>query len=325
MVLILSFITIIVVASVALFISKRGMQLGLVDVPNERSSHVVAVPKGGGVGIGICFLIAALTLQMPWELWSSVSVLALVGFINDVKEIKITHRLLIQFLLSGVVLNRIAAMWTEKNIFLQIVLCVGIMVVIAGTTNFYNFMDGINGMAAITGVVGFGLLSFFSYYKQETGIAYLSIFLAIACLSFLPFNFPKAVVFMGDSGSTVLGFLFATLVFNVGKSVADMLILFSFLFTFYADELSTMIFRVRNGENLLEAHRTHLYQLLTNEFGCSHWQIALLYGMVQLTIGIGVLFLKSYGVVIISIVLCLLFFIFHFINAITRRSIGVIS
>ena len=143
-------------------------------------------------------------------------------------------------------------------------------VFIVGTANFYNFMDGINGIAAITGIVGFGLLALYSFLSESySSFAVLSVCIYFSCLGFLPFNMPKAKVFMGDVGSILLGFTFAGMVVWLSKNPLDFICLAAFLFPFYADELTTMAVRIRDGDNLLRAHRRHLYQVLANEKGVS--------------------------------------------------------
>jgi Fuc2NAc and GlcNAc transferase len=156
-------------------------------------------------------------------------------------------------------------------------------VFIVGTVNYYNFMDGINGIAGITGVVGFGLLGWFAAVEgADPGIIALCVCLGLACLGFLPFNMPKARVFMGDVGSILLGFVFAGMVVWLSKSVLDFLCLANFLFPFYADELTTLVVRLKDGDKLTKPHRKHLYQLLANERGIAHWKESVGYGVLQL-------------------------------------------
>jgi len=104
---------------------------------------------------------------------------------------------------------------------------------------------------------------------------------------------------MGDVGSILLGFTFAGMVAWLSKGPLDFICLAAFLFPFYADELTTMAVRIRDGENLLRAHRRHLYQLLANEKGVSQWKISVGYGMLQLVVGVTVLLLKPFGGIMI--------------------------
>lgn len=170
-------------------------------------------------------------------------------------------------------------------------------VFVVGTANFYNFMDGINGIAGITGIVGFGLLAFYSFLSGvDSSFVTLGICMSLACLGFLPFNMPRAKVFMGDVGSILLGFVFAGMVIWLSRSLFDFICLSAFLFPFYADELTTMVIRIRDGENLLRAHRRHFYQLLANEKGIAHWKVSVGYGLLQIIIGLSVLAIRPFGI-----------------------------
>ena len=143
-------------------------------------------------------------------------------------------------------------------------------------------MDGINGIAGITGIVGFGLLAFSAFLSgSDSSFVTLAICMSLSCLGFLPFNMPRARVFMGDVGSILLGFVFAGMVIWLSRNLLDFICLSAFLFPFYADEFTTMAVRIRDGENLTHPHRRHLYQLLTNEKGISHWKISVGYGLAQ--------------------------------------------
>lgn len=104
-------------------------------------------------------------------------------------------------------------------------------------------------------------------------------------------------------GSILLGFVFAGMVIWLSKNFLDFICLASFLFPFYADEFTTMAVRIRDGENLTHPHRRHLYQLLTNEKGISHWKISVGYGLAQLLIGISVLLAKQFGGIMVLLLL----------------------
>jgi len=123
---------------------------------------------------------------------------------------------------------------------------------------------------------------------------------------------PKARVFMGDVGSVLLGFVFAGLVVWVSRSLLDFVCAASFLFPFYADELTTLVVRIKDGDRLTRPHRRHLYQLLANEYGIEHWQVSLGYGLSQLIIGVSILLIKNIG--ILAVISALLFYFCCFIG-----------
>lgn len=287
----------------AWIIGKFAPQLGLVDCPNERSSHAVPTPKGGGIGILAAFVLSSVTLNIPAGFWLPATILALISFYGDKFPISPRFRLPIQFM-AALFLVHLSAFSLQLSTFSLFFLAVFIV----GTANFYNFMDGINGIAGITGVVAFGLLAFFAFLsKADASFVTLAICISLSCLGFLPFNMPKAKVFMGDVGSILLGFVFAGMVIWLSKTLFDFLCLSAFLFPFYADELTTMYLRLRDRENLAHPHRRHLYQLLANERGILHWKVSMGYGLLQLLIGISVLLVRPFGSTMILSLLMVFF------------------
>ena len=133
---------------------------------------------------------------------------------------------------------------------------------------------------------------------------------------------PKAKIFMGDVSSILLGFTFAAIVVILSKSILDFVCLAGFLFPFYADELTTMAARIKDGENLFKPHRRHLYQLLANEKGIPHWKISIGYGLAQLIVGITILLLRPFGISMILLLLAVYFLAFVFTSSAVRRSLA---
>jgi len=289
----------------AFIISKIGHRLNLIDYPNKRSSHSVPIPKGGAVGMLIGFIATALLLNMPFYFWLTIALFSLLGLATDKFELSSKLRLFIQLFFALLFLSKFLEL---NNISPNILLSLFIIIYILGTTNIYNFMDGINGIAAITGLVGFGLLALFSHQTGKNNSAIiLSLCMVFSCIGFLPFNIPKAKVFMGDIGSTLLGATFACLAILFSSNLLDFICIASFLFPFYVDEIITMAIRLKNKENLLQAHRKHFYQFLANSLQIPHWRISIVYGTIQALIGMGIIALRPYGISIILIALSILF------------------
>jgi len=166
---------------------------------------------------------------------------------------------------------------------------------IMGMINAYNFMDGLNGMAggnAIITTVFFCIISF----SQGSNFAYIvSYSLGASVLGFLVFNFPKGKLFMGDVGSTFLGFAFATI--SIIASLYDnahtsLLVIPLLLFHFIYDTFFTFLRRLFKGENVFQAHRTHLYQLF-NRMGYPHITVTLFYYGVAILQGFGAIWLVT--------------------------------
>ena len=183
-------------------------------------------------------------------------------------------------------------------------------------------MDGINGIAAITGMVGFVLAAFYGFVANgNAAFTTLSMCLLMSCLGFLPFNIPNAKVFMGDVGSILLGFVFAGVVIVLSQDLLGFICLVSFLFPFYADELNTMIVRIRNGDNLLLPHRKHIYQLLANEKKIPHWKVSVGYGIFQAVVGVTVLAVRPLGLMAVIFLLAAYSGGFFAFGLLVRRSV----
>ena len=293
----------------AWFISTYGHHLDLLDRPKHRSSHRTATPRGGGIGILAGFIAVAIALKLPVSFWLPASCLSAISFLSDRIEILPLYRLLFQFA-AGLIF--LAGIWNGHPFHSLGYLWMFLLTLfIVGTANYFNFMDGINGIAGITGAIGFGLLSFYSYSLTENAtMTILSGCLSLCCLGFLPFNFPRARVFMGDVGSILLGFLFATIVISLSRNIIDFICLSSFLFPFYADEFTTELKRLKDGEKIWIPHRKHFYQLLANEYAIPHWKISLGYGIGQLFVGLSILYFIDSGLLA---VLSIFFFDIHYV------------
>ena len=282
-------------AAGAFLTGKLAPQFGLIDSPSVRSSHRTPTPRGGGCGILLAACFSAVLLDMPPPLWAPPVFIGVVSFWDDWRGLSAQVRLLMQLLagLSVLPVLEISAHFGTGGYFL---LALAYMIFLVGTANFFNFMDGINGMAGISAVVGFSLVAIFVRLRgADVSSGLFSWALALACLGFLPFNFPRAKVFLGDVGSVFLGFQFGVLVVFLSHSVGEFLALAGALAPIYFDALLTLLRRWRKRENLFQAHRQHLYQDLVHSCGWRHWQVSLLYGLLQLVIGSLVLVAWYFG------------------------------
>ena len=306
--------------------ARYGHKYGLIDNPGERSSHEIPVPKGGGVGILAAFVLSSIMLKIPSGFWLSASFLSLISLFGDKSDLSPKLRIVVQFLAAISFLITSRSFWHApgQSLWLSTLLILSLLIFIVGTANFYNFMDGINGIAAISGIVAFGLLALYCITSHKDRFyVVLSLCVSLSCLGFLPFNVSKAKVFIGDAGSIFLGFVFAGMVTILSGSFVNFTCLASFLFPFYADELSTMAVRLKDGENLLRPHRRHLYQLLANEKGITHWKISAGFGIVQLIVGASVLIIQPFGIIAILSVLAACFAVFIWGSVFIRRNLGL--
>jgi len=310
--------SVLLAAAGAWVMSRYAFRLGMIDVPNDRSSHALPTPRGGGVGILLAFVAASLSSGMSHFLWVPTSFISIISFFDDKLQLSPGTRLLFQFSAAGVALFSLLYP-APVDFLLKVSLLIFFMVFIVGTANFYNFMDGINGIAGLTGFVGFLLLTLHAQGIGSSSHTLVLLAASFACLGFLPFNMPSARVFMGDVASVLLGFFFALSVVMLASSVTEFLALAGCLFPFYADTLATLYVRWRDGERLSQAHRRHLYQLLANQLGIPHWQVSLGYASLQAVIGFVCLKLSTVGAVQLCLFLGTTFTAWCLLMAYVRR------
>lgn len=300
-------LTLISYLAVRVILARRYHAL---DIPNERSSHELPTPRGGGLAISVIVLLTALALSVfgGFNLWSYLVTGALIAFIgwrDDRESLPAQQRFLAQGIATLIILFTIGY-WQTIEFSGVGILSLGwlgfllTLMWIVGLTNAYNFMDGIDGIAggvACVGGLGWALLS-----TNETVIL-MGIAIAAASLGFLAYNWSPARIFMGDVGSTLLGFTFAVFSLLTAAPVIGVLILWPFIF----DAVLTFLLRLAHHENVFAAHRSHLYQRLI-KLGYSHAQVASLYiALTVIGVGFGWLWLNHKAVLVyILLPLCAL-------------------
>jgi UDP-N-acetylmuramyl pentapeptide phosphotransferase/UDP-N-acetylglucosamine-1-phosphate transferase len=294
------------VASVLLGFPLRlvSQRLRILDKPGERSSHTIPTPRTGGIAIVLGLLAgvaSALWLQpgramnLPFLVAAGIGTLvAAVSFLDDVISIPSLPRLAVHFLVAGGTIAAVKLFLVDLGLpFVHIHLpwwaglILGTFFVVA-YINFFNFMDGINGIAAFQGILGGATLAILLAWNAtlhsrvtESNSTLTAAALAGACIGFLPHNFPRARTFMGDVGSTTLGFALAMLTLVGGTRphtghlpwLAFVLPLGVFIY----DATFTLIKRIIRRENFLKPHREHHYQLLIRS-GWTHTSVTLLQG-----------------------------------------------
>jgi UDP-N-acetylmuramyl pentapeptide phosphotransferase/UDP-N-acetylglucosamine-1-phosphate transferase len=234
---------------------SNGVFDTIIDIPNERSSHSVPVPRTGGLG-----LMAAAVVT--WFLFSpgsyaetvvAAGLLSAVSFLDDARGLSVRARLVVQ----GSVAVLFLALAYQGPWFLLLPALLAIVWMI----NLYNFMDGSDGLAGGMSIVGFGTYAVAAHGGGLIELSALAAALTGAAAGFLVWNFHKARIFMGDSGSVPLGFLAAALGL-VGWQEGAWPMWFPVLVfsPFIADASVTLVKRYLRGERLSQAHRSHYYQ-----------------------------------------------------------------
>jgi Fuc2NAc and GlcNAc transferase len=282
--------TVFIVSFTVTYLARRyALRFSLVDIPNQRSSHQVPTPRGGGVGVAVALLGAVgylfLTDNMPRDLGLALlaggTAMSIVGWWDDHRPLPAWFRLLLQ---SG------AAFWTlfllgglpevEFGIFVWrggMASSLLTLIAMVWLINLYNFMDGSDGLAGVQAIWSATVGAALFVTKGQLELTQLSYLLALACLGFLCWNWPPAKIFLGDIGSYLIGFALAVLAV-AGEQTASVpaLVWTILLAPFVWDATTTLVYRGLRGERWYDAHRSHAYQLLIQS-GWSHRRVVWLY------------------------------------------------
>jgi len=281
----------------AYVVSRWGRALNVLDCPSERSSHTEMTPRAGGIGIAVAGIAAAIACGLPAASWLPMGGIAALGLVDDRWHVEPRLRLVVQCLLAGA-----SAVWLLRQTNLPVMIVVAMVImfvlILIGTANIYNFMDGSNGMAGLMGVIVFGTLAVISLtFAKDVEIGRVALIIAAACCGFLPLNLRgRARVFMGDVCSTFLGFTAALMALRLWMEQPVWgLCALGAMTVFYADAGLTLLARLRRHERLFEAHRMHAYQRLINELGWTHPVVAVTYAGIQSAVSILILVASRWG------------------------------
>lgn len=266
---------------------RYALWRGLLDAPGQRRSHVVATPRGGGLGL----LLAALPIlawawwvATPWLApWDAVAMMAallmlmLVGWLDDHRNLPALPRFVLYLLASALLACVVVHDLPGWSPLLRVLAGLGLVLATGWSINAHNFMDGIDGLLGTQMLFYFAALGSLAWYLQAGGVVLSCAGLSAACIGFLFYNRPPARIFMGDVGSVALGWLVAALAALLWRhqptSVWPALILSS---AFIIDASLTLLRRMLRGRRWYTAHREHAYQWLVRS-GFSHGQVTLLY------------------------------------------------
>ena len=269
----------------------------IIDRPNERSSHSSIVLRGGGVifMLGLWIWAAFYGLGYPWFL-AAVTLIAGVSFVDDIRSLPDSVRLVAQFVAMGLMFYQLDMLHWEMwwVVIIALIVCVG-------ASNVINFMDGING---ITG--GYALSVLLPLLLINNGAAgcdlnasvafvptSLIVTVILADVVFCLFNFRpkgKAKCFAGDVGSIGIAFILLFFIGLLIMKTGDVTYLI-FLLVYGVDGCLTIVHRIMLHENLGEAHRKHVYQLMANELKIGHVKVSLLYMGIQTAVSLGFIYL----------------------------------
>lgn len=277
---------IVVLSSSLTFLALRyAVKHRVLAIPNERTSHEMPTPRGGGIAIILCFFLSVIFLQAfsptpqraLWALLGAGALIAVLGFVDDHDHVPAPIRFFLQtvaalWMLFGV--GGYEALWIGNDTLKLGIL--GLPCAVLATvwfTNLYNFMDGIDGYAASEAIF-VALVSVFLFFQGgDQLMATLAMVLAASSVGFLLWNWAPASIFMGDVGSTSIGFTFACFaMLGSSRDHISPLYWVLALSVFIADATYTLVQRVREGEPFYQPHRSHAFQQLV-QLGYSHQKV----------------------------------------------------
>ena len=303
---------------------KIADRFNIIDKPNHRSAHTEITLRGGGIVFPIAFMLFFIIstwgklVHLPLhdqaaenqnELLFGIGLLLLctISFLDDLYDLSskiriVFHIISVSFLLAFLNAFVLLPIWAIPILYILII----------GILNAYNFMDGINGITGLYSLVA--LLSLL--YVNQNMVSFVDrdfiIYPVLACLVFLFFNFrKKAKCFMGDIGSMGIAFWVVALIGLLMMKTGEIKWIL-FLAVYGVEVIFTILERLKLKENIFEAHRRHLYQLLANEKKISHLKVSTLYAAVQLIVNAVVIFSNLPQIVIFVIVLlpALIFYLY---------------
>lgn len=281
---------------VTAWLLRSRMHESMLDVPNDRSLHSTPTPRSGGLAILIGVVIGttiygpAVDNLQPVAIGLALAVLAAVSILDDIRGTRIFSRLIVHFLSAAIFLAAgfgSYALPLSGDLVPDVLTWLGALLFLVWMINLYNFMDGMDGFAGGMALIGFSAFGCLAWMAGSPSFMALSFIIAAAAGGFLLFNFPPARIFMGDTGSSTLGFLAGAFMLW-----ADSLELFPFwigllVFSpFIVDATVTLLRRLISGERVWMAHRTHYYQRLV-QLGWGHRKTTLVEYAVILLAAIG--------------------------------------
>jgi UDP-N-acetylmuramyl pentapeptide phosphotransferase/UDP-N-acetylglucosamine-1-phosphate transferase len=284
----------VVTALITGYLCHPGTRFYRLDHPNARSLHVNPTPRGGGLGILAGILVSGALVAATGEgsnmglgwLATAALLVAIVSLVDDWLSIHFGVRMVVHFTAAGLLvwdgfllqsITLPGETWVLSD-FLALALS---LLFIVWMVNLYNFMDGMDGLAGGMAVIGFGTFAVLGWSSGDDVFTTLNLIVAAAAGGFLIFNFPPARIFMGDIGSSVLGFLAAAFALWADKEQIFPLWVAVLVFSpFISDATVTLIKRILRAEKFWEAHKTHYYQRLV-QAGWGHrrtvlWEYALM-------------------------------------------------
>jgi Fuc2NAc and GlcNAc transferase len=270
------------------FVRRYALNRNIVDLPNMRSSHSVPTPRAGGIGIVVAFNAAILILarfglidlRSGLTLVVSGGVIACIGYVDDRWHLTAKSRLSVHVAVAVAVVALVGGFpepelsrWGMSAYWVGLAFTV---IVLTWSTNLFNFMDGIDGIAGSESIFVSSAAAWLNWLGGgDSGMTAAMLSLSAASLGYLVWNWPPARIFMGDVGSGFLGFMLTALfMMTTQRSRMPIEVLPILGGVFLVDATTTLLTRLLRGDRWLEPHRMHAYQHLARKLG-SHERVTL--------------------------------------------------
>jgi len=265
---------------------KVADKFNIIDKPNQRSSHTEITLRGGGIIFWFSALLYFVQhFQTNYFFFTGITLVSLVSFWDDIQNLSNKIRISVHFISITLIfydlgLFNLVPVW---GVIIAYVLAIGLI-------NAYNFMDGINGITGLYTLVVMGSLLYVNTKIQLFTDGNFIKYAMIASLVFLFFNYrKKAKCFAGDVGSIAIAFWIIYLVLKL-ILITNSAIWLLFLAIYGVDAICTILHRLYLKQNIFEAHRLHLYQVLSNEYKIQHRLVSLYYALAQIVVSVLVIY-----------------------------------
>lgn len=290
------------------YLSRRQSRLRILDEPSDRSLHTVPTPRTGGLAIYVSMLSGILYNyfmhgQMPFLMLYGLlaTVLMIVALADDLYDLSVFIRLVVHLTVAacvawkGILLSAISLPGIEWALadWLSIMVTV---IYIVWIINLYNFMDGMDGFAGGMAVIGFGTYAVLAHMESNSLLFFMSLSLAASTAGFLYYNLPPAKIFMGDTGSCVLGFSVAVLSLYAHNEDVIPIWLSAVIFSpFIIDASLTLIRRIYRRKKFWRAHKSHYYQIMVRS-GWGHRKTVFAEYIIMLIVSLCAIFMVDAAV-----------------------------
>jgi UDP-N-acetylmuramyl pentapeptide phosphotransferase/UDP-N-acetylglucosamine-1-phosphate transferase len=247
----------------------------IIDHPDHRSSHDRPTVRGGGIALVVAIAIGYFAAGEPaaWPtLCAAVVGFGFVGLMEDARGVRVVQRLGIQLVLAVATVAALVHRAGLDPTFALFAIFAG-SIFLVSFVNAFNFMDGVNGISGLQAVASGLAYTLIAAHFGAQSVRDVCLCMVGAALGFLPYNAPRARVFLGDTGSYALGAGLAASAVALGLAHVPIEAVVAPLSLYLADAGWTLLKRVRRGEPWHLPHRTHVYQQLTDR-GLTHFQVA---------------------------------------------------